>query len=81
MDKTSLFNVNEIKKASITVTLNEVFEALEEKGYNPVNQMVGYLISGDPGYISSYNDARDKITTLDRSEIVAVILNEYLKNK
>lgn len=81
MDKTTLFDVNEIKKASITVTLNEVFEALEEKGYNPVNQMVGYLISGDPGYISSHNDARDKITTLDRSEIVAVILNEYLKNK
>lgn len=78
---TSLFDVNTIKKANITKTLNEVFASLQEKGYNPVNQMVGYLISGDPGYISSYRDARSKIVALDRSEIVAVILKEYLKNK
>ncbi|MGM9834320.1 MAG: IreB family regulatory phosphoprotein [Bacilli bacterium] len=80
-DNTSLFDVNLIKKANVTKTLNEVFSALQEKGYNPVNQIVGYLISGDPGYISSYKDARSKIVALDRSEIVAIILKEYLENK
>lgn len=80
-DKTSLFDVNLIRKANITNTLNEVFSALQEKGYNPVNQMVGYLISGDPGYISSYKDARSKIVALDRSEVVAIILKEYLNGK
>lgn len=78
---TSLFDVSTIKKAEITKALNDVFSALQEKGYNPVNQMVGYLISGDPGYISSYRDARSKIVSLDRSEIVAVILKDYLKDK
>lgn len=77
--KTTLFDVSEIRKANISVTLKEVFLALEEKGYNPVNQLVGYLISGDPGYISSYKDARAKIVSLERSEIVAVLLKKYLE--
>lgn len=76
--KTTLFDVSEIRRANISVTLKEVFLALEEKGYNSVNQLVGYLISGDPGYISSYKDARNKITSLERSEIVAVLLKKYL---
>lgn len=81
LDKTSLFDVNEFKIADITQTLNEVYEALQEKGYNPINQIVGYLISGDPGYISSYKDARSKIILLERSEIVSVLLKDYLKDK
>lgn len=81
LDKTSLFDVNEFKVADITKTLNEVYEALQEKGYNPINQMVGYLISGDPGYISSHNGARNKIISLERSEIVSVLLKDYLKDK
>ena len=78
MDKTSLFDVSLIKKETITATLKEVYEALEERGYNPINQIVGYLISGDPGYISSYKDARSKMITLDRSEVVMLLLMEFL---
>ena len=78
MDKTSLYNVSLIKKESISATLREVYEALEERGYNPVNQIVGYLISGDPGYISGYKDARSKMVALDRSEVVMLLLMEFI---
>ena len=54
--------------------------ALEERGYNPTNQIVGYLISGDPGYISSYKDARNKIQEIDRAKIVEILLLEFQKN-
>lgn len=81
-EKTSLFDVNLVKKKLISSTLKEVYDALEERGYNPINQLVGYIISGDPGYISSYKDSRDKILEYDRSLITAVILEDYLsKNK
>lgn len=81
-EKTSLFDVNLVKKKLISTTLKEVYDALEERGYNPINQLVGYIISGDPGYISSYKDSRDKILEYDRSLIAAVILEDYLsKNK
>ena len=81
MDKTVLFNVDEIKNASIKETLKEVYESLKERGYNPINQLTGYLITGDPGYISNYQNARTKITSIDRSELVAVIVKDYLKIK
>ncbi len=77
-DKTSLFDVNVIKRKLIATTLKEVFDALKERGYNPINQIVGYLISGDPGYISSYKDSRNKILEFDRAEIMAIILEDYL---
>jgi uncharacterized protein (UPF0297 family) len=79
MDKTSLYDVSLIKKEAITATLKEVYEALEERGYNPINQIVGYLISGDPGYISSYKDARSKIQEIDRAKIVEILLLELQK--
>ena len=78
MDKTSLFDVSLIKRENIVKTLREVYEALEERGYNPINQIVGYLISGDPGYISSYKDARSKMISLDRSELVMLLLVEFI---
>ena len=78
-EKTGLFDVNVVKQKLISSTLDEVFDALKERGYNPINQIVGYLISGDPGYISNYKDSREKIMDFDRSEILAVILEEYLK--
>lgn len=81
MDKTTLFDVSIIKNELVAKTLNEVFEALSERGYNPVNQLVGYLISGDPGYISSYHNARNKIMSLDRTEIIQILLEFYLENK
>ena len=77
-EKTGLFDVSVVKKKLISSTLDEVFAALKERGYNPVNQIVGYLISGDPGYISNYKDSREKIMDFDRAEIVAIILEEYL---
>ena len=61
-------------------TLNEVYDSLEERGYNPTNQIVGYLISGDPGYISNYKDARSKIQNIDRAKIVEILLTEFQKN-
>lgn len=80
-EETSLFNVTEVRNNVISSTLNEVFDALQERGYNPINQIVGYLISGDPGYISSHKEARNKIVKLDRSEIVEVLLSSYMENK
>ena len=79
-DNTSLFNLKEIDTELKRKVLTEVFEALEERGYNPTNQIVGYLISGDPGYISSYKDARSKIQEIDRAKIVEILLDEFQKN-
>ena len=78
MDKTVLFDVAEFKKEVISKTLKEVYNSLELRGYNPINQIVGYIISGDPGYISNFEDARRKILEIDRSELVAVLLKEYI---
>ena len=81
MDKTVLFDVEEIKDASIKETLMEVYNSLKERGYNPINQIAGYLITGDPGYISNYQDARVKITSLDKTELVVVLIKDYLNIK
>ena len=79
-EQTSLFNLDEIDAKKASKILREVFESLEERGYNPTNQIVGYLISGDPGYISSYKDARNKIQEIDRAKIVEILLNEFQKH-
>ena len=78
-DKTSLFNVKEIDNSFISAVLEEVWDSLEERGYNPSNQIVGYLISGDPGYISSYQDARNKIQQIDRAKIIEVLLQDFYR--
>ena len=78
---TCIFDVDTLKAENISMTLKDVFKSLEERGYNPINQIVGYLISGDPGFISNYNDARTKLKSIDRSEIVSVLLNNYLNKK
>lgn len=80
-DNTSLFNLKEIDAELTRKILREVYASLEERGYNPTNQIVGYLISGDPGYISSYQDARSKIQEIDRAKIVEILLNEFQKNE
>ena len=77
MDKTSLFKVIDTDVIETKEILQEVYDALEERGYNPTNQLVGYLISGDPGYISSYKDARKKIQTIDRTKIIEVLLDNF----
>lgn len=78
---TTLYNVEEFEEKLIRDTLNDVYAALEERGYNPINQLIGYIMSGDPGYISSHKDARKRITTLERNKIVEVLLKDYMNNK
>ena len=77
MDKTSLFKVIDTDVIETKEILQEVYDALEERGYNPTNQLLGYLISGDPGYISSYKYARKKIQTIDRTKIIEVLLENF----
>ena len=79
-EQTSLFDLKEIDTENVRTTLKEITESLEERGYNPTNQIVGYLISGDPGYISRYKDARTKIQSVDRARIVEILLSEFQKN-
>ena len=78
-DSTIMFDVNEVNERLIRTTLEEAVEALTERGYNPINQLVGYIISGDLGYISSYKETRNKLSKIDRSTLVEVILRDYLK--
>ncbi len=80
MDNTTLFNIDEITSALVETTLMEVYDALKEKGYNPVSQIVGYLVSGDPGYITTYKDARNKILSVDRGKILEAVVKEYVEN-
>lgn len=81
-EQTSLFDITQIDTEVVRETISSVYKSLEERGYNPTNQIVGYLISGDPGYISSYQDARNKIQEIDRAKIVEILLNEFQnKNK
>ena len=77
-DKTRLFKLVSNDQAKVHKVLLEVYNSLKERGYNPIDQIVGYLISGDLGYISSYQDARSKIKTIDRSKIVEVLLTSML---
>ena len=76
---TVLFNVSEVNEKLIKYTLRDALESLEERGYNPINQLVGYIISGDLGYISSYKETRNKIAKIDRTVLVEVLLKNYLK--
>lgn len=78
-DDTSLFDVDVVNAKLVKSTLDEVALALKERGYDPVKQIVGYLISGDPGYISNYKNSRNKIQELDRALVVANLLKDYLK--
>lgn len=64
---------------SVAETIREVADALKEKGYNPIDQLAGYLLSGDPAYITSYKDARLKIRRYERYELLEALLQRYLK--
>ena len=76
---TKLFNTTEVSDKVIKDTLDEAISLLSERGYNPINQLVGYIISGDLGYISSYKGIRNKISKIDRTILVEVLLKNYLK--
>ena len=77
-DKTNVFDPKDVNNSLVKETLEDVKEALEERGYNSVNQLVGYLISGDPGYISNYKESRQKLTKIDRTDIIECLLRYYL---
>lgn len=79
LGNTQFFKV-ETDNNSVKKILNEVYLALTEKGYNPVNQIVGYIMSGDPTYITSYKNARSLIMKVERDELVEEMLEEYIKN-
>jgi uncharacterized protein (UPF0297 family) len=78
LDKTMYFQVEKEENGKIKDILKEVYEALVEKGYNPINQIVGYILSGDPTYITSYNDARNKIRQIERDELLEKMVKNYI---
>ena len=79
MDETRNFDIDIIEEENIYETLKEVCIALEERGYNPINQIVGYIISDDLGYISNYKEARNRISKIDRVTLVEIMLKKFLK--
>lgn len=78
-ETTHLYDLGELDVALTEKILREVASALEEKGYHPMKQITGYLMSGDPGYISSYKDARKKISSIERSKIIELLLRKGLE--
>lgn len=81
INETMQFHLEGIEKVSTREVLMDVYEALAEKGYHPVNQIVGYIMSGDPTYITSHNGARNKIRKLERDEILEELVTYYLKHE
>lgn len=77
-DETMLFNLGDRDHKNVKDTLTTVYQALEEKGYNPINQIVGFLLSGDPAYIPRHNDARNLIRRFERDEIMEELLRSFL---
>lgn len=79
MDMTKAYSSEQFNDAYIFNVLKDVYSILKDRGYNPINQIVGYLISGDPGYITSYKGARTLMIGLDRSKIMEVILKKGIE--
>ena len=77
-DKTMHFKVEKEEHSRAQEILKDVYEALVEKGYNPINQIVGYILSGDPTYITSYKDARNKIRQVERDELLEKMVKNYI---
>ena len=80
LNHTQYFKVEKEPELQVKDVLKVVFEAMKEKGYNPVNQIVGYIMSGDPTYITSHNNARSLIMKVERDELVEELLTQYIKN-
>ena len=79
MDKTITFSIREEERdRERKMLLRTVYDALSEKGYNPINQLVGYVLTEDPTYITNYKNARGLIRRIDRDELMAALLTEYL---
>lgn len=80
-NETVIYNGNQEMENQIKTVLNTVYEALKVKGYNPISQLVGYIMSGDPTYITSHNNARNLIIKIERDEILEELFKEYLNEK
>ena len=79
-DKTRMFASVDAENIDIATELKEICAALEEKGYRPIDQIVGYLLTGDPSYITSHNNARVRIQQIERNELLEEIVGSYLRN-
>ncbi len=79
LDNTMFFKADVVKKTEIQEILSTVYLALAEKGYDPINQIVGYILSGDPAYITSHNNSRGLIRKVERDELVEELVRTYLK--
>ena len=77
-EKTMTFSVRDEREKEMKEILTTVYEALNEKGYNPINQIVGYIMSEDPTYITTYNNARSLVRHIDRDELLQVLVKSYL---
>ena len=80
INQTQFFKVNVEPELRVKEVLDTVYNAMREKGYNPGNQIVGYIMSGDPTYITSHNGARSMIMKVERDELVEELLKDYIKN-
>ena len=81
LTNTQYFKVQAEPETGVKIILSTVYEALTEKGYDPVNQIVGYIMSGDPTYITSHKSARSLIMKVERDELVEELLKEYIRTK
>lgn len=81
MTRTQFIDVKSFADFSVSEVIEHVYAALKEKGYNPVNQIVGYIMSGDPTYITSHNNARSLIMKVERDELVEELLKYYIDNR
>ena len=79
-DKTMTFTMGDEKEIELKRTLTIIYDALVQKGYNPINQIVGYILSEDPTYITTHNNARNLIRHIDRDELLQVLVRSYLKH-
>ena len=80
LKNTQFIDINQTKRISVSEVILRVYQALVERGYNPVNQIVGYIMSGDPTYITSYNGARSLIMKMERDELVEEMLKTYIEH-
>lgn len=78
IDRTQTFNLENAQKLDMQQVLTQVYDALKEKGYNPVSQIVGYILSEDPTYITTHNNARSLIRKIDRDELLKAMVRTYL---
>ncbi len=80
LDRTQTFSLGDDKEQEMKIILTTVYDALREKGYNPINQIVGYILSEDPTYITTYNNARSLIRRIDRDDLLRALVRSYLNN-